>query len=198
MFRRLRTGRTRWVFAAVALALPAATGLTIASPAHAETLPIVDGFETGGWTTEGVAGKTSAAVGTFTGPHSGSALAFLDAYPNAPAEARVFRAITLNNGAPLPGTCRASVYLHVFPILPPEGTPLPPIQDNVQVFLKVHSGGPTGQLISAFGYNLRQAGWGTAPLAFAPIPWPGSSRTVTVEIAAYRGVAAADDLTFSC
>jgi hypothetical protein len=182
----------------VVLALAAATGLIVASPAHAETFPIADGFENGGWTTEGVPGKTSAAVGTFSGPHSGSALAYLDAYPNVPAEARVFRAITLNNGAPLPGTCQASIWLRVFPILQPEGTPLPPIQSTVEVMLKVHSGGPTGQIISVHGHRLTGSGWSDGPLAFAPIPWPRGSRTVTVEIAAYRGVAAADDLTFSC
>jgi hypothetical protein len=191
LFRRQRRGPARWVAAAAVLALAAAAGLTVASPAHAETFPVVDGFEAGGWTTEGVPGKTDAFIGSIGGPpHGGSELAYLDAFPNVPAEARVFRAITLNNGAPLPGTCRATVWLHAFSVSP--------TQSNVEVMLKVHSGGPTGQIISVFGYRLTGSGWGDGPLAFAPIPWPRGSRTVTVEIAAYRGAAAADDLTFSC
>ncbi|RSM57992.1 hypothetical protein DMB66_31310 [Actinoplanes sp. ATCC 53533] len=187
LFRRERLGRSRWVAAAV-LTLTAVAGLSIASPAHAEAFPISDTFDDSRlWTIEEVPGASSAFVGTLGEAHTRSNAAYLDAYPLGPAEARVFRAITLNNGASVPTTCQASVWLRNVPM---------PENFNVQAHLRVHSGGPTGQIISVIGANINSTGW--TQRNFAAIPWPGNTRTITVEIAAYHGVAMADDLTVSC
>ncbi|GIF02209.1 hypothetical protein [Paractinoplanes rishiriensis] len=184
LVRRQRRGSARWVAAAATLVLTAAVGSTVASPAHAETLPITDDFENGGWTTGTIPGKTDAFIGSLGPSHSGTEHANLDAHPHTPAMARVFRSITLNNGAPLPPrTCRAGVWIRTS-------------TGHVQVLLTVHSGGPTGRIISSTGRDVDNSGW--AQMTFEPIPWPADSRTITVEIAAYRGIAAADDFTFSC
>ncbi|GIF02210.1 hypothetical protein [Paractinoplanes rishiriensis] len=196
LVRRQRRGSARWAAAAATLALTAAIGLTVASPAHAETLPITDSFSSGLWTTQGVSGRTSAHVGSFGGPRTGPDVAYLDAYPLAPAEAKVFRSITLNNGAPLPTTCQASVWVDAVSVPSPPGVPLPPVWLNVQMHLRVHSGGPTGRIISVRGNNIVDTGW--KQRHFNPIPWPADSRTITIEITAYRGIGVADDFSFSC
>ena len=194
LFRRERLGRARRVAAATAaLALTAVAGLSVASPAHAEAFPIADNFSDSlKWTTGEVANLTSAIVGAFPAARSAPNVAYLDAYPVSPAAAKVFRAITLDNGARPPVSCQAKVWLQPVAM---------PAHGNVQVFLRVHNGGPTGQIISVIGYDETiyppiPAHW--EQVAFSAIPWPSNTRTITVEIAAYRGVVMADDLTISC
>ncbi|RSM57990.1 hypothetical protein DMB66_31300 [Actinoplanes sp. ATCC 53533] len=178
----------RSIAAATALTLAAATCLAIASPAHAETFPITDSFDDPSrWTSEEIPGSTSTDVASFPGARSAPNMAYLDSYPIGPYEARIFRAITLNNGASLPRSCTASIW----------ATYAQQVDlGNVNVNLKVHSGGPTGQIISVIGAQHLREGW--IQRNFAPIPWPANSRTITVEIAAYHGVAMLDDFSINC
>lgn len=179
--------RTRWIAAAVTLALTATASLGFAAPAYAEAFPITDNFDNSRlWTTGVIPGLTSVAVASFPEAHSAPNAAYLNAFPMVPAEARVFRAITLNSGAPLPASCQATFWVRAVEI--PE--------QNLQVHWRVHSGGPTGQIISVHGARNSQPTW--VKKTFDPIAWPSNTRTITVEIAAYRGVALVDDLDVSC
>src|SRR5688572_1255253 len=98
LFRHQRPGPRRWVSAATAALILTTAGLAITAPAHALPFPISDGFEDNPlsrWTTAEVPGLTDAVVGeNARNARTGTNMAFLNAYPDAPAAATIFRTIS--------------------------------------------------------------------------------------------------------
>ncbi|HYN94952.1 MAG TPA: hypothetical protein VES42_13975 [Pilimelia sp.] len=184
--RHLRRGPSRGVAAAAALVL-AVAGLTVASPAHAEPLPINDGFDgdpASRWTVSTVPGITNVFLGNdarYARPGSGTGVALLGAYPGAPATATISRTIFPDTAGPR--NVRVRVYVRRF-INEGEKDP------SVQVMMRVRQGTRNGQIISNMGRAVvTTANWELH--TFHPARPTGA---FTVEIAAYLGTAIIDDV----
>lgn len=187
MFRRLRAGVTTLVLVGA--------GLFVATPAHAEPQPIDDRFENhpeDRWVPVEVAGHTRATIGPNLDARSSSNAAFLNAWPETPTAARILRTITIDNPPP-PGehfTCTFYVFARKVDALVTRGQP-----SFVELFLRIHAGGPTGEIISTKAQTIA-ATTAYARADFDPISFPRS--TVTLDIGAYRGAALIDDLKLTC
>jgi hypothetical protein len=181
----------RWIAAAVTALALTATGVFVASAAHAVPLPITDDFEGNPqdrWVADAPANYTTVILGRNDVVHSGQNAARLTALPLAPATAKIFRTITPDANTPRRSTCTARVYLH----WQDSG---PTSSNLVDVYLRIRQGGRTGQIISTKGYSVFQ-GEGWVQRSFNPVPW--STRTFTIEIRAYQGTVVVDDLTYQC
>ncbi|MGN9907554.1 hypothetical protein ACTMTJ_08385 [Phytohabitans sp. LJ34] len=149
-------------------------------------LPVNDGFEGNPhdrWTVSEVPGLTNVFLGEDrVNALNGSNLAFLNAYPDAPATATIFRTIT-------PDTVTSSIQgrLWMRRWAHPGET-----EDTVIVFLRIRAGGPTGRIISVNNTALEDAdSWFLRTFnLFRP------AGTFTIEISAYRGTVLVDDLNF--
>jgi hypothetical protein len=196
MFRRLfpknqRPGPRRWVAGTAALVLTAA-GLSIASPAHAEPLPINDGFEgspAGRWTTFVVPTVTSVFMGNDVGiqPRSGSNVAILNSYPDAPALASIFRTITPDTA---PSSVRVQVWVRRLAYQNEN-------DKSVQVLFRIRQGGRTGRIISNMGRAVieTRVDRGTAHWELHTFHPARPTGAFTIEISAYLGTVIVDDLS---
>jgi hypothetical protein len=188
LLRRQRPGSSAWVSAATAALVLTAAGLTIASPAHAVPFPVNDDFEgtpSSRWTTVAVPGITNVSLGNVApNPRSGANVALLNAYPDAPATATIYRTITPDT-APT-SDIQARIYLRRWAHAG-ENDP------TVQVFLRIRQGGPTGRIISNKGRAIgATANWQLQTFhLFRP------TGTFTVEISAYLGTVLVDDLSLT-
>jgi hypothetical protein len=189
MFRRLlrhqRPGLRRRVAAATAALALTATGLAVASPAHAVPFPINDGFEDNPlsrWTTAEVPGLTDAVIGPNSNARTGTNMAFLNAYPDAPAAATIFRTISPDTA---PVSIRVTAWIRRWAFNGENDT-------YVTVFLRVRTGGPTGRIISVFNLGTQSTAWRQIPFNVAR-----PTGTFTIEIGAYHGAAAIDDIQIS-
>jgi hypothetical protein len=190
MFRRLRTGPARWAVAATAALTLAGAGLIVAAgPAHAEPFPFTDDFEgspTSRWVADVVTGQSQVRVGNHPAARSGTKLALLDSGVLTPSRARIYRTVTPDIPDML---CRISLSTRRV------ANPLPPDPEAVEVFVKIRSGGPTGQIIFAQARSVyATTGWEQR--------WNAGSfyqtGTFTIDIAAIHGIALIDDVAFSC
>jgi hypothetical protein len=183
LFRHRPGPARRWVAATTATLALTTASLAIAAPAHAVPLPINDGFEgtpTDRWTTAEVAGLTDAVVGpNERNARTGTNMAFLNAYPDVPATATIFRTISPDTA---PVSIRAQVWIRRWAF---NGE----TEDTVIVFLRIRSGGPTGRIISVHNTAIESTSWQLRTFNVAR-----PTGAFTVEISAYRGAAAVDDL----
>jgi hypothetical protein len=187
LFRHQRPGPRRWVAAATAALVLTAAGLAIATPAHALPLPINDGFEDNPlsrWTTAEVPGLTDAIVGeNARNARTGTNMALLIAYPDAPAAATIFRTISPDT---TPSSIRATAWIRRWAYNGEN-------DDDVTVFLRVRSGGPTGRIISVFNLGIS----GSTSWRFFTFNTARPTGAFTVEIGAYHGTVAVDDIQIS-
>jgi hypothetical protein len=162
-----------------------AAGLSIASPAHAAPFAINDSFENNPaarWTIQAVTGLTNVTMGAHTQPgRTGPNMAVLNAYPDSPATATIFRTFTPDPALSSP--IRADVYLRR---LFHQGE----TNNIVIVFLRIRTGGPTGSIISVSNTQVEDTNvWLLRSFnEFRP------TGPFTVEISAHRGTALVDDL----
>jgi hypothetical protein len=193
MFRRLRTGPARWAAAATAtLALAGAGLIVVASPAYAVPFPFTDSFEgtpTDRWVADAVAGKTAVRLGNHASARTGTKVATLDAggIPMS-TSARIYSTVT-PDGTPQGFFCTVSLYARRVRILPPLPDPL-----SVEVYLKIRSGGPTGQVTFAKAKAFSALAWERWDVG--TIFWPSS--TFTIDLATYYGTILIDDVGFAC
>ncbi|GIE97724.1 hypothetical protein [Paractinoplanes rishiriensis] len=177
-----------------ALVLTAAGSLTIASPAEAEPLPITEGFEgtpSARWTTFTVPTITSVFLGNNPDiqPRSGTNVAMLTSYPDAPAQASIFRTITPDT---TPSSVQVQVWVRRFAYQNEN-------DESVQVQFRVRQGGRTGRIISNMGRAVREVRVvrGTALWEVHNFHPARPAGTFTVEISAYLGTVIIDDLTIT-
>jgi hypothetical protein len=190
MFRRLRSGPARWAaIATAALALAGAGLVVVASPAHAEPFPFNDDFEgvpTDRWVADAIPDQSVVRLGNDSRARSGTKLALLDSGVLTPGRARIYRTVTPDIADML-----CSISLSTRRVT----NPLPPDPEAVEVYVKIRSGGPNGQIIFAQGRSVyATTGWEQR--------WNAGSfyqtGTFTIDIAAIHGIALIDDVAFSC
>jgi hypothetical protein len=199
MFRRLRTGRARWVVAAASALALLGGGLFVALPAQADTT-ITDSFESEPyyrWTVDETRGRSLVELTNHQHARSGSNVAWLEAYPASIFSARIYRTVTLDDPGGCCGSrCYASAYLKrpYIGYIGGEARPGTP-----RVTLQVRAGGPSGARLSGASFDLPAQGrddhtWGRAD--FGSFAYrPGS---LTIDISVQSGTAYVDDVTVAC
>jgi hypothetical protein len=202
MFRRQRSGRTRWVVAAAATLALVGGGLAVALPASAATA-VTDGFEGNPydrWRVEESKGNSFVELTNHQGARSGSKIAWLEAYPASNNRARISHTVTLDNPGGCCGSfCFATAYLSRPYIGPINGGPGEARPEMPRVTLQILAGGPAGLPIDSASYDLPAVGrgqetWGRADFAnFDYRPGP-----ITIDITVRSGTAYVDDVSLSC
>lgn len=189
---RPKTRLSRWIAAVTAAVSVAAAGVFVASPAHAEPfagmLESFDNVPDDRWDVDVIPGQTAVRMGTNTLARTAPNAAQLDSRTWTNALAKITRTIT-----PDPNTnfdqCGISVHLRRLAV---SGEPHP----TVHVSMRIRAGGPNGQIRSArgvtIGNTLSYEHWAFSDNFSYP------TAQLTLEIAAFRGIALVDDLRITC
>jgi hypothetical protein len=185
MFRRLQTGRTRWVVAAAAAAALVGGGLFVSHPASAETI-VTDGFEGNPydfWQTRDTPGDSIVWLGNHQQARTGSGAAVFDAPFDVPA--RISR--TMPVAPPDGGAERCDA--HAYVRKNPDSTANPRVQMTV-----VRRSGIADTVIDGTTYTLTNTEYGDAHFA----SFPNLASNLAVEISVTGGMVFLDDVSISC
>ncbi|GIF02208.1 hypothetical protein [Paractinoplanes rishiriensis] len=193
MFRRHRTGRTRWVVAAAAALTLLAAGVVTAIPAQAGVVTVQNGFEGNPYEfwnaryTEGSSIVNLVPHADARPTNGGRKAAWFDAPGNVPARIST-NALFLPEPSGGQVTCRAEMYL--------KKADAPTPTDNPRVQLTVSERrGIVDTVIDGSTYTLTNTDYGRAEFAF----WPyRRDANLIVEISVTGGMAYVDDLFVRC